>query len=40
MTTPELERSRVVIGRDGTLVEQDVSGAACTFRWYPQLFKE
>ena len=37
---PVLDKGPVVIGRDGTLVEQDVSGAACTFRWYPQLFKE
>ncbi len=28
-----------LIGRDGTLVEQDDTGAGCTFRWYPQLFR-
>lgn len=36
---PILERGPVQIGRDGTLVEQDLTGAGCTFRWYPQLFE-
>jgi len=38
---PDLEKGPFVIGRDGTLVEQDVTGpgSPCTFRWYPQLFE-
>ena len=37
----DLDKGPFVIGRDGTLVEQDLAGSAgpCTFRWYPQLFK-
>jgi hypothetical protein len=29
----------VQIGRDGTLVEQDMTGAGCRFRWRPRLFR-
>jgi hypothetical protein len=39
LTTPELAAGPFLIGRDGTLVEQDDTGAGCTFRWYPQLFR-
>jgi len=39
LTTPELPAGPLLIGRDGTLVEQDYTGAGCTFRWYPQLFR-
>ncbi|MGE5047630.1 MAG: hypothetical protein ACM3PC_03595 [Deltaproteobacteria bacterium] len=37
--TPELGNGPFVLGRDGTLVEQDLGGQACTFRWYPGLFR-
>ncbi|HEY6909440.1 MAG TPA: hypothetical protein VI356_08735 [Myxococcales bacterium] len=36
---PELGSGPFVLGRDGTLVEQDLGGQACTFRWYPALFR-
>jgi hypothetical protein len=38
-STPELGSGPFVLGRDGTLVEQDLGGQACTFRWYPALFR-
>src|SRR5205814_1788742 len=45
-TSPEFAPARCTVQelhplRDGTLVEQDLTGSAgpCTFRWYPQLFK-
>jgi hypothetical protein len=36
---PELGNGPFLVGRDGTLVEQDLTGAACTFRWHPALFR-
>lgn len=39
LPAPALDRGPVQIGRDGTLVEQDLTGAGCRFRWYPGLFK-
>ncbi|HZR07319.1 MAG TPA: hypothetical protein VFA79_01975 [Myxococcales bacterium] len=39
LAAPILELGPVQIGRDGTLVEQDLTGAGCTFRWYPGLFE-
>ncbi len=39
LAAPTLERGPVQIGRDGTLIEQDLTGAGCTFRWHPQLFE-
>jgi hypothetical protein len=39
LTKPVLDKGPVTVGRDGTLVEQDYTGAGCTFRWYPQLFR-
>ena len=37
--TAELSHGPLRLGLDGTLVEQDFTGAGCTFRWYPGLFK-
>jgi hypothetical protein len=37
--TPELGNGPFVLGREGTLVEHDLGGQACTFRWYPALFR-
>jgi hypothetical protein len=39
LTLPGLDQGPFSIGRDGTLIEQDYTGAGCTFRWYPQLFR-
>ncbi|MGZ5959292.1 MAG: hypothetical protein ACXWLI_12815, partial [Myxococcaceae bacterium] len=39
LPAPALDRGPVQIGRDGTLVEQDLTGAGCRFRWYPGLFR-
>jgi hypothetical protein len=39
LVTPELGNGPFVVGRDGTLVEQDLGGDACTFRWHPGLFR-
>ena len=39
LVTPELGSGPFVLGRDGTLVEQDLGGEACTFRWHPGLFR-
>ena len=39
LRTAELDNGPLQLGRDGTLVEQDLRGSGCTFRWYPQVFK-
>ncbi|HZX97375.1 MAG TPA: hypothetical protein VFE90_22860, partial [Myxococcales bacterium] len=39
LTTPEMGNGPLSVGRDGTLVEQDLTGTGCTFRFYPQLFR-
>jgi hypothetical protein len=37
--TPDLDQAPLRLGRDGTLVAQDLRESGCTFRWYPQVFK-
>jgi hypothetical protein len=39
LTPPLISQGPIQIGRDGTLVEQETSGAGCAFRWYPGLIK-
>ncbi|HET7785779.1 MAG TPA: hypothetical protein VFL36_07400 [Myxococcales bacterium] len=39
LATPGLDDGPFLVGRDGTLVEQDLTGQACSFRWHPALFR-
>lgn len=39
LDAPLLSGGPLQIGQDGTLVEQETSGAGCAFRWYPGLIK-
>jgi hypothetical protein len=39
VTRPEFDNGPLTIGRDGTLLVQDLRNKGCTFNWWPQLWR-